>query len=250
MEAIADLGFREEHYQAVRAAHEAAELALQAANDDLAAKRGDLRVAERELELATRRLEERARRAVRIDELKSEVLLHDELDTALGEIRTDLNAQMRPELSDIASSLLSSLTGGYYTELELDDAYGIMLLDDGIQKPVISGGEEDVANLALRIAISRLVAERAGQPISLLVLDEIFGSLDEDRREGVIRLLQGLRDQFPQVVLLTHIESMRAASELDRVLRVSLDRVTGAAVVTDELDERLRQVVQPAVTVA
>ena len=49
---------------------------------------------------------------------------------------------------------------------------------------MISGGEEDVANLALRLAISQMIAERAGQPLSLLVLDEIFGSLDEDAARG------------------------------------------------------------------
>ena len=52
-------------------------------------------------------------------------------------------------------------------------------------KPVISGGEEDLANLVLRLAISQMIAERAGQPLSLLVLDEVFGSLDESRRQHV-----------------------------------------------------------------
>ena len=71
---------------------------------------------------------------------------------------------------------------------------------------MISGGEEDMANLALRLAISQMIAERAGQPLSLLVLDEIFGSLDEERRSAVLELLRGLADRFPQVILITHIE--------------------------------------------
>ncbi len=91
---------------------------------------------------------------------------------------------LRPDLSDLASAFLRDLTNGRYTELELDEDYGATLLDDGDPKAVISGGEEDVANLALRLAISQMIAERAGQPLSLLVLDEIFGSLDEDRRYG------------------------------------------------------------------
>ena len=80
------------------------------------------------------------------------------------------------------------------------------LLDDGDPKPVISGGEEDIANLALRLAISQMIAERAGQPLSLLILDEIFGSLDEDRRAAVVDLLRSLADRFPQVILITHID--------------------------------------------
>ena len=77
-----------------------------------------------------------------------------------------------------------------------------------------------------------MVAERAGQPLSLLVLDEIFGSLDEYRRASVIELLRGLADRFPQVVLITHIESVRDG--VDRVLRVDFDPRRGAAVVTED----------------
>ena len=91
------------------------------------------------------------------------------------------------------------------------------MLDDGEPKPVISGGEEDIANLALRLAISQMIAERAGQPLSLLVLDEIFGSLDEERRAAVIDLLRSLADRFPQVILITHVDSVREG--FDRVIR-------------------------------
>ena len=52
--------------------------------------------------------------------------------------------------------------------------------------------------------------ERAGQPLSLLLLDDIFGSLDEDRQLAVVELLRSLADRFPQVILLTHLEEMRA----------------------------------------
>jgi exonuclease SbcC len=232
-EAIADLGFSEEQYLAVRERHEQAVKAVQDAELELVAQRGDLKAAGNALAGAIRRLEERAKRAARIGELQADVRLHEELDTALGEIRTDLNAAMRPELSDIASSLLAELTDGRYTELELDEGYGIVLLEDGLPRPVPSGGEEDVANLVLRLAISQLVADRAGQPLSLLVLDEIFGSLDEARREHVVSLLRGLADRFPQVILITHIESVR--ERVDRVLRVRLDDAKGAAVVSEDV---------------
>src|SRR5689334_23723209 len=44
---------------------------------------------------------------------------------------------------------------------------------------------------------------------SLLVLDEIFGSLDEGRRHHVLTLLRRLGDRFPQVILITHVEQIR-----------------------------------------
>jgi exonuclease SbcC len=64
------------------------------------------------------------------------------------------------------------------------------------------------------------------------VLDEIFGSLDEDRRMAVVELLRSLADRFPQVILITHIESVRDG--FDRVVRVGYDVARGVAVVQDD----------------
>jgi DNA repair exonuclease SbcCD ATPase subunit len=94
---------------------------------------------------------------------------------------------------------------------------------------VLSGGEEDLANLVLRLAISQMIAERAGQNFSLLILDEVFGSLDEARRFNVVELLRGLHDRFEQVILITHIEPVREG--LDRVISVSYDPDQGCSVV-------------------
>jgi exonuclease SbcC len=156
--------------------------------------------------------------------------MHDELDRAFSDLRTDLNFQLRPELSELASAFLSELTDARYTELELDDQYNVVILEDGIPKPVLSGGEEDLANLVLRLAISQMIAERAGQNFSLLILDEVFGSLDEARRFNVVELLRGLHDRFEQVILITHIEPVREG--LDRVISVSYDPDQGCSVVT------------------
>ena len=86
-----------------------------------------------------------------------------------------------------------------------------------------------MANLVLRLAISQMIADRAGQAFSLLILDEIFGSLDESRRQGVIELLRRLQDRFEQVILITHIESVREG--LDRVISVRYSEENGASVV-------------------
>jgi exonuclease SbcC len=106
------------------------------------------------------------------------------------------------------------------------------VLEDAIPKPVISGGEEDLANLVLRLAISEMIAERAGQSFSLLILDEIFGSLDESRRHNVVDLLHRLQDRFEQVILITHIESVREG--LDHVVSVRYDEETGSSRVAME----------------
>ena len=157
---------------------------------------------------------------------------YNELDRAFTDLRTDLNQQLRPDLSELASGFLRDLSNGRYGELELDEDYVATIIEAGEPKPVISGGEEDIANLALRLAISQMIADRAGQPLSLLVLDEIFGSLDEEHRAAVVDLLRSLADRFPQVVLITHIEGVREG--FDRVIRVDFDVERGAARVRDE----------------
>jgi len=83
----------------------------------------------------------------------------------------------------------------------------------------------------LRLAISQMIAERAGQNFSLLILDEVFGSLDEARRFNVVELLRGLQDRFEQVILITHIEPVRDG--LDRVINVGYDADRGCSVVTE-----------------
>jgi len=169
--------------------------------------------------------------------LETERRVHDELDTAYGELRTELNARLRPELGEIAGSFLTDLTDDRYNEFELDENYEIILIGGGVPRQVISGGEEDLANLVLRLAVSQLIAERSGQPFSLLVLDEVFGSLDEQRRANVVELLRRLQDRFEQVIVITHIDGVRDG--LDRVLEVSIDEQSGRAIVEQRAGGRL-----------
>jgi exonuclease SbcC len=212
---------REAHARAMEGARVAELAAVSAERDEVAAREGMAAA-----ETAARELAERQRL---LEELGARKRMHDELDRAFSDLRSDLNADLRPELAELASRLLAELTDGRYAELELDDQYNIVVHEDGIPKPVISGGEEDLANLVLRLAISQMIAERAGQPLSLLILDEIFGSLDESRRANVVDLLRRLQDRFEQVILITHIDSVREG--LDRVVTVRYDEASGASVV-------------------
>jgi exonuclease SbcC len=158
--------------------------------------------------------------------------VHDELDRAYSDLRNDLNLQLRPELSDLAGDFLDVLTDGRYAELEIDDDYNVIIVEAGIAKPVISGGEEDLLNLVLRLAISQMIADRSGQTFALLVLDEIFGSLDVDRRLRVVGLLRRLLSRFEQIIVLTHIEDTR--DDMDHKIQIHLDDRTGHSVVRQD----------------
>ena len=229
---LAALGFSDAAYDAVRAEEREAERQRRTAELALERARGERQAAATAVAAVVRRRDEAEARRREAAEVAMELAMHQELDRALTDLRTELNQTLRPELSELASGFVRDLTNGRYTELELDENYMATLLDDGDPKAVISGGEEDVANLALRLAISQMIAERAGQPLALLVLDEIFGSLDEERRGAVVELLRSLADRFPQVVLITHIDSVREG--FDRVVRVAFDAAAGSATVRDE----------------
>lgn len=231
-EQIGKIGFSEADYTAARARHDEASLVLRQAELQVVETRGAVLRAEEQLQGVEAREAERAALERRLADLRRDLRLHNEVDKALSDLRGQLNATVRPELAEHASSLLADLTDGRYDQIELDDAYRITVLDEGVPKPVISGGEEDVANLVLRLALSQMIAERAGQPLSLLVLDEIFGSLDDDRRRHVLGLLRRLADRFPQVILITHVEQVREG--LDRVIRVEYDAARGSSIVRDD----------------
>ena len=223
------LAFSEQGYAALRARYESAAAELRSAELDAVAANGEAAGAQAAVARGEQARQELARVRTQLEALDRSRRLHDELDRAFTDLRTDLNVQLRPEIGEVASSFLTDLTDGRYDELELDDSYNLTVLQDGTPKPVISGGEEDIANLCLRLAISQMIAERAGQTFSLLILDEVFGSLDEARRQNVVQLLRGLHDRFEQVIIITHIEQVREG--LDRVISVRYDEETGGAMV-------------------
>jgi exonuclease SbcC len=223
------LDFSEERWQPLRAGFDEAVAAARAAELAAVTAEGEAQSAREALESAERARVELLRAQETLETLQRDKRLHDELDRAYSDLRTDLNFALRPELSELASAFLTELTDARYAELELDDQYNVIVLEDGIPKPVISGGEEDLANLVLRLAISQMIAERAGQQFSLLILDEVFGSLDEARRHNVVELLRHLHDRFEQVILITHIESVREG--VDQVIEVRHDEETGASIV-------------------
>lgn len=224
---IAAIAFDAERHTALREEYAGASQAVHQAELALAEARGAVQRAEQQRDGVQRMRTELQALQGRAGVLEGERSLHDELDDEFAALRSELNARLRPELSELASGFLESLTDGRYAALELDEDYSVQVLEDGLPKSVLSGGEEDLCNLVLRLAISQMIAERAGQEFSLLILDEVFGSLDESRRENVLALLRRLHDRFEQVMVITHIEDVREG--LDRVLMVTYDAESGAS---------------------
>lgn len=224
----------DDRFESVRQSYEAAIATLRSADLELATAKARHTSALAAVAVAERAIVELERAEARLEELNQERRLHEELDRAYSDLRTDLNLQLRPEISDRASLLLNELTDGRYSEFELDENYNIVLHEDGLPKHVISGGEQDLANLILRIAISEMIAERAGQPLSLLILDEVFGSLDESRRANVIALLRSMHERFDQVIVITHVDL--DSPEVEHMFDVAYDKDSGSSRVTRRTD--------------
>ena len=136
------------------------------------------------------------------------------LEDVVLNFRDDLIGRVKPALSELTSKGLEIMTEGRYSRAELDDNYEMQIDDQGTMHAVsrFSGGEADLANLSLRLAISSIIADRTGaSPVNILILDEIFGSQDPNRKRSVMAALSRLSAQFRQIFLITHIEEVKDA---------------------------------------
>ena len=139
----------------------------------------------------------------------------------LNAFRNSVVASVGPRLAVQAAELFAELTDNEYDRLEVDpETYGLRICDGGISYDLgrFSGSEVDLANLALRVAISEHVRFQAGGTVGLLVLDEVFGPLDEERRARMLLALERLRGRFRQILVVTH--SMEIKEQLPNAIEV------------------------------
>ncbi|MBN1375436.1 MAG: SMC family ATPase [Dehalococcoidia bacterium] len=94
-----------------------------------------------------------------------------------------------------------------------------------------SGGEAFRIDLALRIAISRLLVRRVGAAMPILIIDEGFGTQDNLGLEKLIEAINAIQDDFEKVFVITHLEELK-------------DRFPTIISVTKTMDGSLVSVVQ------
>ncbi|MCU0491093.1 MAG: SMC family ATPase [Chloroflexaceae bacterium] len=88
-------------------------------------------------------------------------------------------------------------------EIEIADNLGTRVYD------AFSGGEAMRVNFALRIALSRLLARRAGASLETLVIDEGFGTLDVVGRERFVEAITSVQQDFRRILVITHIDELK-----------------------------------------
>src|SRR5204862_7994364 len=104
------LSFSEQGYDDLRMQHETAAAELRTAELDAVADAGVSAAAQAALARAEQSRQELQRVRSQLEVLDRQRRLHDELDRAFTDLRTDLNVQLRPEMGELASAFLTELT--------------------------------------------------------------------------------------------------------------------------------------------
>jgi DNA repair protein SbcC/Rad50 len=148
----------------------------------------------------------------RVGELRSDARYLERVAMLFNGFRDHLVARVGPELSREAETLFRELTAHAYDDLRVDEeTLSIQIADGDAYFPVerFSGSETDLANLALRVAISLQLSRMSGADVGMLVLDEVLASLDEERKDLMVQTLGTLGSRFHQLFVVTHAERVK-----------------------------------------
>ena len=74
-----------------------------------------------------------------------------------------------------------------------------------------SGGEAFRVNFAIRLALARLLAQRSGSPLQLLIVDEGFGTQDTEGCDRLIAAINAIADDFACILAITHMPQFKEA---------------------------------------
>jgi exonuclease SbcC len=131
------------------------------------------------------------------------------IEEAIPEVEHEAN-QLLAKLTDnqaqiFIESLRDLKKGGTKETLDIkiSDSAGIRPYE------LFSGGEAFRIDFALRIAISKLLARRAGAALQTLIIDEGFGSQDEEGLAHIMDAIYKIQDDFSKVIIVSHLPTMK-----------------------------------------
>ena len=169
----------------------------------------------------------RADKAKRLADAKYDQEVHSRLTEAFGKkgVQALIIENAIPELAEETNRILDRLTDGgmslYFDTLRESktkkdgpiETLDIKVSDNLGTRPLemYSGGEGFRAAFALRIALSKLLARRAGARLQTLIIDEGFGSQDAKGREKLVECLDAIKDDFERIIVITHIDELKDA---------------------------------------
>ena len=158
-------------------------------------------------------------------DLRERRAVYEELKLAFGKngIPAMIIETAIPELESAANRLLSRMTDGRMnltmsTQREkvtggISETLDIQIADElGTRAyELFSGGEAFRINFAIRVALSQMLARRAGAHLRTLFIDEGFGTQDDEGRNKLVEAITAVQDDFDVIIVVTHIEELRDA---------------------------------------
>jgi exonuclease SbcC len=200
-----------------------AEQRLKARRDELAELAGQRALLQSDLDRLGRARDELKVVETRLAQATGRARVAEQLVVAFGRngIPALIIENAVPEIELAANALLARLTdhrmalairlqrplraGGEREtlEIEVSDELGTRSYEN------YSGGEAFRVNFALRLALSRLLARRAGARLRTLIIDEGFGTQDEDGLEQLIDAIHAVRDEFDLLLVVTHLTALK-----------------------------------------
>jgi exonuclease SbcC len=166
---------------------------------------------------------ERQQRVADRQQVVEEKAIFEELRLAFGKkgIQAMIIEAAIPEIEFEANRLLARMTEGrmhvrFETQRETLKGDTLETLDINIADELgtrayelFSGGEAFRVNFAIRIALSKLLARRAGAQLQMLVIDEGFGTQDAEGRTRLVEAINSVQDDFARILVITHIEELK-----------------------------------------
>lgn len=143
------------------------------------------------------------------------------IENVLPEIEMEANAilsRLSNNNTQIAFESIKDLKNGSSREtldIHISDAMGIRPYE------LFSGGEAFRIDFSIRIALSKLLAKRSGKRLQTLIIDEGFGSQDEEGLEKILEALQKIQDDFEKIIVVSHLSEMKSQFPTNFVIEKS-----------------------------
>jgi exonuclease SbcC len=164
--------------------------------------------------------------ATRLAELRHRQHIHQELQYAFGKngIQALMIETMLPQIEAETNTLLARLSNHqlhvrFITQKagkrsdKLIDTLDIEIADSQGTRPyeTYSGGESFRINFAIRLALSRILAQRVGGKLQTLIIDEGFGTQDHEGCDRLVAAINAIANDFSCILVITHMPQLKEA---------------------------------------
>ncbi len=200
---------------------------LRSSLDSLLATKGRLEQQQQHLAAVQSQSEEQRKQ---LETSRRQERVYRELATAFGKngIQALMIENVLPQLEGETNQILSRLSGNqlhiqFVTQrasrgrskknTKLIDTLDILIADARGTRAyeTYSGGEAFRINFAIRLALARLLAHRAGTSLQMLIVDEGFGTQDREGCDRLIAAINAIASEFACILTVTHMPQFREA---------------------------------------